>query len=161
MSKNCALSSQEKSQASARDGMYSHNGSRSAPKMLASLLNRRRFVSQCLFNVGSRIHGMTPISSWCLKTLSFSKGEGENLVFYRSAMLRSWRTGLSVEAPPVIAARDPNHQTLRRLLRPNKQQNGFVFDRSARRGQPAHRELSDTCPPIRGLIKSTANPDRH
>jgi hypothetical protein len=54
----------EKSQASARDGMYSHNGSRSAPKMLASLLNRRKLVSQCLFNVGSRIHGMTPISSW-------------------------------------------------------------------------------------------------
>jgi hypothetical protein len=99
-----ALSSQEKSQAWTRDGMYSHNGSRSAPKMLASLLNRRRFVSQCLFNVGSRIHGMTPISSWWLKTLSFSKGGEEELVFYRSAMLRSWRTGLSVEAPPVIAS---------------------------------------------------------
>jgi hypothetical protein len=47
---------------------------------------------------------MTPISSWWLKTLSFSKRGEEELVFYRSAMLRSWRTGLSVEAPPVIAS---------------------------------------------------------
>lgn len=42
----------------ARDNeLYSHNGSRSAPKMLASLLNRRSLVYQCLFNIVSRIHG--------------------------------------------------------------------------------------------------------
>lgn len=43
VTKGFALSNlfKEKSQASARDGLYSHNGSRSALKMLASLLNRR------------------------------------------------------------------------------------------------------------------------